>query len=102
MSSFEIVVLVFVFVALSVILRISSAGREIGKIKAQLAGINGKLDALLKSADVKYDPFPNLSLSQDIQSAVRNGRKIEAIKLYRQETGAGLAESKRMIDSIMP
>lgn len=34
-----------------------------------------------------------------IQAALFEGRKIEAIKLYRQATGVGLAEAKERIDA---
>ncbi len=35
-----------------------------------------------------------------IRAAVAGGRKIEAIKLYRESTGAGLAEAKRAVESL--
>lgn len=39
------------------------------------------------------DPF-----SQAVKSAVDAGRKIEAIKIYRAETGVGLKEAKDAVD----
>ena len=38
------------------------------------------------------------SLSPQIQDALRRGNKIEAIKIYRELTGVGLAEAKQAID----
>ncbi len=38
--------------------------------------------------------------SQAIQSAIFQGRKIEAIKLYRQATGFGLKEAKDAVDQM--
>lgn len=35
-----------------------------------------------------------------INDILRDGRKIEAIKLLRAETGCGLAEAKKTIDAI--
>lgn len=35
-----------------------------------------------------------------IEAAILSGRKIEAIKLYREQTGLGLAESKTAIDQL--
>jgi len=35
-----------------------------------------------------------------IQEALFHGRKIEAIKLYREETNIGLAEAKNAIDKL--
>jgi len=37
----------------------------------------------------------------DIQAAIRAGRKLEAIKIYRSQTGASLAEGKRAIEEMM-
>ena len=36
--------------------------------------------------------------SQAVKDAVNAGRKIDAIKLYREETGVGLKEAKHAID----
>ena len=36
-----------------------------------------------------------------IQQAVREGRLIDAIKLYREATGVGLAEAKQAIDRMV-
>lgn len=38
--------------------------------------------------------------TQQIESALATGRKIQAIKLYRQFTGQGLKESKEVIDGL--
>ncbi|MFP7696762.1 hypothetical protein [Trueperella sp. LYQ143] len=46
---------------------------------------------------------PSVDLNQfspQEQAALLAGHKIEAIKLYRERTGASLAEAKRVIDSI--
>lgn len=36
----------------------------------------------------------------EIDAALRNGRKIEAIRALRRHTGAGLAEAKATIDAM--
>ena len=45
---------------------------------------------------VKRGPDP----SPDILSLLREGQKIEAIKLYREQTGAGLKEAENAVESI--
>ncbi len=40
------------------------------------------------------------SFSEEVLAAVDAGRKIEAIKLLREETGLGLADAKHAIDSL--
>ncbi len=39
--------------------------------------------------------------SQAVKAAVDAGRKIEAIKIYREETGVGLKEAKEAIDFLV-
>lgn len=36
----------------------------------------------------------------EIEAAVHTGRKIEAIRLYRQRTGAGLKQAVRAVDAM--
>jgi hypothetical protein len=67
---------------------------------ARLRGLERKLNALLRhhGADLTQGYLP---LSDRVkQLAADPGRKIEAIKAYREETGAGLAEAKEAIESI--
>lgn len=39
---------------------------------------------------------------QQIADALASGRKIEAIKMYREATGAGLAEAKDFVEALIP
>jgi ribosomal protein L7/L12 len=41
------------------------------------------------------------NIDEAIQNAMRAGQKIEAIKLYREKTGLGLAEAKENIEAMM-
>lgn len=45
-----------------------------------------------KPENIKADTW------KEIEKLISNDRKIEAIKLYREETGQGLKESKEFID----
>ena len=60
--------------------------------------IEAKLDLLLKQGNLKYDPYG--SLPSDIVQAVRDRKKIQAIKLYRQKSGVGLKEAKDFIEEV--
>lgn len=64
-------------------------------------------DARLRAIERKLDIIMNslgLAAEQDnmetLRNLVRQGRKIEAIKQYREETGVGLAEAKAVIDGL--
>jgi hypothetical protein len=65
---------------------------------AAVTRVEAKLDLLLKQANIKFDPFAQVS--DDIVEALRANRKIEAIKLYRQATGVGLKEAKEFIEEV--
>jgi ribosomal protein L7/L12 len=53
-----------------------------------------KLDVLLKHTGVDLQAVA----ARDAGSLARSGKKIEAIKLYRDLTGAGLAEAKAAVE----
>jgi len=50
-----------------------------------------------KEAGVKD---PEYVFSDDIVAAVDNGRKIEAIKMLREQSGLGLKDAKHAIDAL--
>ncbi len=60
----------------------------------QLARIERKLDTLLTHLGIA-PPDDGLG---DIRDLIARGRKIEAIKAYRERTGSGLAEAKAAVD----
>jgi ribosomal protein L7/L12 len=45
---------------------------------------------------------PTKEQMEAIGSALASGRKIEAIKIYRDATGLGLKEAKEFIDALIP
>lgn len=65
-------------------------------VMMRLARIEKKLDALLAAAGLSTDEPDHA----DIRDLARRGRAIEAIKLYRERTGCGLAEAKAYVDSL--
>ena len=89
-----------VFAALTLILLVVIGARLSGfqSRLAALGRIDAKLDLLLKQANIKYDPYANVSAA--VVEAVRNNRKIEAIKLYREATGVGLKEAKEYVEEV--
>lgn len=65
---------------------------------AALARIEAKLDRLLEALDVESPQ--SAGADEQVLNLVRQGRKIEAIKLHRERTGLGLAEAKAYVDSL--
>lgn len=60
--------------------------------------VERKLNALLRHNGV--DPTQGLPLSERVKRLADDpARKIEAIKVYREESGAGLAEAKAAVEA---
>jgi hypothetical protein len=81
-------------VVVAMIVRLTSGE---GQSRA-LSRVEAKLDALLKHEGIRFDPYADLPPA--VLDALRRGRKIEAIKEYRQASGAGLKEAKEYIEEL--
>ena len=72
---------------------------EILALKARIEELEGRLKFVYRHLNLDFvDNHPDPMLSPQIQDALRRNNKIEAIKIYRELTGAGLAEAKQAID----
>jgi ribosomal protein L7/L12 len=72
---------------------------EIQQLRSRVNELEDRLKFLYRRLDIEYaNPALDPAMSSQIQEALRNGNKIEAIKLYREMTGVGLAEAKQAID----
>jgi len=75
----------------------SSATRTRAELARRLNRLEDKVDLLLKHAGLEEPPLPR---QDEVVALVRAGKKIEAIKVYREATGVGLAEAKRAVDQL--
>jgi len=94
--------MIWVVIGLSVfvVLTMLNTERQAGVMRRDLARVDRKLNLLLKEMNISFDEFAELS--DRVQEVARDpSRKIEAIKLYRDETGAGLAEAKEKVEAFM-
>ena len=68
--------------------------RRIRRLEAQVALLSEKLGV----------PFEEIGagggIPQEVVDLAQSGNKIQAIKLYRERTGVGLAEAKDVVDGI--
>ena len=72
---------------------------EIQLLRSRINELEDRLKFIYRRLNIEYaDPNSDPVLSPQIQDALRRGNKIEAIKIYREMTGAGLAEAKDAID----
>ena len=67
---------------------------------ASLADAKAAVEAIQCGESAPARPVPSPAAEQDVASLVRSGRKIEAIKLHREKTGAGLADAKAAVDAL--
>ncbi len=87
------------------ILRALSSGPR-GADPAALARVERKLDLLLNHSGLADAPLPaavmttQLLPSPDVEALLRQGKKIHAIKLYRQQTGMGLKDAKDAVEAM--
>jgi len=72
---------------------------EIQQLRSRVNELEDRIKFLYRRLNIDYaDPNSDPVLSPQIQEALRRGNKIEAIKIYREMTGVGLAEAKNVID----
>ena len=97
LESFELIALIGLAVILCIVYSLAFRLIEMkNRMGPLLYRVDAKLDLLLKQASIKFDPYANLP--REIVDAVQAGRKIQAIKLYRESTGVGLKEAKDFIE----
>ena len=86
-------------------------GQRIAALEARVQELERRLGAADADASAAAQEASGFKLASDgrptdpatdprIAELVGKGQKIEAIKLYRELTGAGLAEAKSAIDSM--
>jgi len=81
----------------------SSRYQFTGADRAQLVRLEKKVDRILKHLGLEYiEETPQCQLSPEVQAVARDpGRKIQAIKLHREQTGIGLKEAKDAVEAFI-
>jgi ribosomal protein L7/L12 len=74
---------------------------DIQLLKSRINELEDRLKFLYERLNISYsNPGSDPILSPEIRQALQRGNKIEAIKIYRELTGVGLAEAKDAIDRL--
>jgi len=72
---------------------------DIQALRSRINELEDRLKFIYRRLNIDYvDHNSDPALSPQVQEALRRGNKIEAIKIYRELTGVGLAEAKQVID----
>lgn len=72
------------------------AGSQNVQLAARLARVERKLDVIMAHLGIAAEPEAH----DEVRRLAQEGKVIEAIKLYRDQTGAGLAEAKQHVDGL--
>jgi hypothetical protein len=67
----------------------------------RLRRVEEKLDMILRHLGMEYDDPATRPLSEAVRSHADAGRKIEAIKTLRNETGLRLREAKNAVEAYL-
>ena len=73
---------------------------EILELKQRVAKLEKQIALILQQNGLRYRDEPDMGVSPEIINLVRQGKKIEAIRIYREETGVGLKQAKDFVDSL--
>ncbi|AEW99014.1 ribosomal protein L7/L12 [Streptantibioticus cattleyicolor] len=84
---------VYLLIALTLTLA-ATVERKVGRVERKVAQVERKLDLIMAHLGVEA-PEPELSR---VRALLAEGKKIEAIKAYREITDADLKEAKDAVD----
>ncbi|MCI0394942.1 MAG: ribosomal protein L7/L12 [Chloroflexi bacterium] len=73
---------------------------RVSTLMKQVYQLERKVDFLLKHLNLEYQEEPDLTVRPQVEALLRQGKQIEAIKLFRTVTGLGLREAKDAVDKI--
>ncbi len=89
----------FAILMIAVLALVSAWRNSTADLQRKIDRLAAKLDLLLRASGI--DPNPPVIFSERVRKAAAAGRKIEAIKFYREDLGLGLGEAKDAIDKMM-
>ncbi|WP_371102929.1 hypothetical protein [Streptomyces sp. PU_AKi4] len=84
------------FLTCVVILGVASIQSHLSRVDRRAARVERKLDAVMRHLDLHEE----IQGRDEILDLVRQGKKVQAIKRYRENTGADLVEAKQAVDRL--
>ena len=77
----------------------TSYDHEIFELRQRVTRLENQIAFILQQQGLHYREGKT-GVSPEVINLMRQGKKIQAIKQYRQETGVGLKEAKDFVDSL--
>lgn len=88
----------FLFGIVFVLIIWASSAFLTARYRAEIRRLEQKIDFLYRKLEINYSKEQAASLPGQVRDLATSGNKIEAIKAYREATGADLAASKQAVD----
>ena len=74
--------------------------QEIALLRQRIVRLEAQVEFLFKHLGVNMNPDGSPAVDPRIIDALKKNNLIEAIKIYREKTGVGLAEAKAAVEEI--
>ncbi|OYN92011.1 ribosomal protein L7/L12 [Parenemella sanctibonifatiensis] len=71
---------------------------QVADLRRRVRSQQHLIDQLAQHVGLDLGTIDPYAVSQEVRDLVAQGKKIEAIKLYREQTGVGLADAKRAVE----
>ncbi|MEU2368762.1 hypothetical protein [Streptomyces pseudogriseolus] len=84
------------FLTCVVVLSVASIQTALSRSERRVARVERKLDQVMRHLGLEEE----VPRRDEILALVRDGKQVQAIKLYREATGAGLVEAKQAVDAM--
>ncbi|MET8898179.1 hypothetical protein [Streptomyces albogriseolus] len=84
------------FLICVVVLGVASIRTQLSRSERRVARVERKLDTVMRHLGLEEE----VPRKDEILALVRDGKQVQAIKLYRDATGAGLLEAKQAVDAL--
>jgi ribosomal protein L7/L12 len=72
---------------------------RLGRLAEDIGRLERKTDFILQALHLDYQDEPDSSMPE-VSALIKQGKRIEAIKAYRQRTGASAEEAALAIDKL--
>ena len=72
---------------------------QVYQLRQKVAKLERQMAFLMQTLELEYEDEPD-AVSPEIIDLLHRGEKIQAIKLYREMTGASLKAAKEFIESL--
>ena len=74
--------------------------QDLARLRARVIHLEGQVEFLYKHLGLTFVPETNPGDDPRVIEQIKKGNMIEAIKIYRELTNAGLAEAKDAVEKL--